>query len=218
MKHAAEPSFVGGLAAATVQSLSLSLPRRAYRLIPVVDLDVIGRRPPSSRFHELSEAQHEHRPLHAAMCHELHGLAPVPVTEEHDGEFPVLGQVEGRVCSDPFLRALAEAPVDFPVGFECDDLHGHSAELLALWGLETDVDCSTGLRRARCFLRPPASHTVDRGQRGIDLRGGSLDPHAMNDVRHVILREYSTHWLFNRMVEYHRIGGVCQGLAAWPGS
>lgn len=90
VKDAAEPLLFAGLAAPRAQTDAPASSRSAYCLVPVVDLDIMWRRSTSAGFDKLLEAEHERRPLHAAMGHELDGLAPVPVPEQDDGVIAVL--------------------------------------------------------------------------------------------------------------------------------
>src|SRR5688572_6965530 len=154
---------------------------RSSRLVPVVDLEVIRRWFTATCFDQLPETQHEGRPLHAAMGHELDRLAPAPVAEEQDGVIAVLVEIEGRVGSDPLLGPRLESPLDPLVGFQCGDLHGHAADLLAAGSEEPNVHLIPDLGTAGCLLRPPARDTFDGRNCFINLRKRCLDAYAMND-------------------------------------
>src|SRR5262249_49084511 len=65
--------------------------------VPVVDLEVVGRRLAFSGLGQRPEAQEERCPLHAAMGCEFHRFVPVAVTEQQDGVLALSGKVEGHV-------------------------------------------------------------------------------------------------------------------------
>src|SRR5262245_63617124 len=70
---------------------------RPWLLVPVVDLEVVWRRPAPAIFGQRPETQQERCPLHAAMRGEFDRFAPVPVTEHHDCILALPRHVKGHV-------------------------------------------------------------------------------------------------------------------------
>src|SRR5690606_38828096 len=91
--------------------------------VPVVDLQIARCRPAFPRHDIVAQAQQECRPFHAAVRHELDGLTPVAMAEEHD-RLPVLLREPARdVRTDPLGWSVDATPAH--VGIRVGLLHLH---------------------------------------------------------------------------------------------
>src|SRR5687768_5546673 len=85
---------------------------RDRRSLPVADADLVRVRVAGAGLDELLQAHQVRAPPRAAVGHELHGLAPAFVPEEHDRVVVLLLEVEDDVGADPLLGPAGHLPFD----------------------------------------------------------------------------------------------------------
>src|SRR5262245_11605939 len=153
-------------------------------LVPVVDLEVVGRRPALAGLCQLPKTQKERCPLHAAMGGEFDGFAPVPVAEHQDRVVALPGDVKSRLGADPFRRTVLESPMHRRARVHLRDIEIHPADLFAGLISKADDHRAPRTRRAGRVLGPPARHAF-YGRYGLDdFRDRRLDANSVNDVHH----------------------------------
>src|SRR5262245_15320831 len=86
------------------------------RSVPVADPGVVRVRLALARLAERFQAHQEDRPLGAAVVHELHGLLPALVPEQHDGEIVFPLEFEVDLGADPLGGAVHYLPHHALVG------------------------------------------------------------------------------------------------------
>src|SRR5262245_55226455 len=121
---------------------------------------------------------------------EFDRFAPVPVTENHDRVFTLLGYVIRYVSADPFRRPARESPVHRAVRINFRDVEVHLADLLPVRIGKADGDRSSGPGGSGRVLCPPARNAGDGRDRLNDLRDGPLDSDSVNDVHHSFLTSF----------------------------
>src|SRR4030095_565544 len=97
-------------------------------LIPVVDFNIMRRRPAFTCFNKFFETQHEYRPLHAAMRSKLYSFTPVSVAKNDYCKVAFLVQIECCISANPLLRTLNKSPLHPSAWVKCLYFHGHAAE------------------------------------------------------------------------------------------
>src|SRR5688572_28216875 len=117
--------------------------------VPVVDLHVVRMRRAFAALDERLQTQQEHRPLRAAVMHELDGFLPTLVLEAHDRELAFIAQIPTDLRADPFLGAVDDFPEHATAWHELEDFHVEAAAREA--ELEDAIDRALAAR----VVRPP---------------------------------------------------------------
>src|SRR5690606_6470227 len=151
--------------------------------VPVPDLDVVRTWPTFPGLAQRLQAHQESRPLGAAVIHELDGLLPSLVLEEHDREIPRLLEIETNPRTDPLDRPVDNLPYDAIVGFELENLHVEDTELLAVVR-EAEPEAAAHMLIAGRLFGPPPREACGRRERLVHFVDGCLDTHSMQDIEH----------------------------------
>src|SRR5690606_9540012 len=97
--------------------------------VPIADLRIVRARLTLAGLTKRFQAHQEDRPLGAAVVHELHGLLPSFVLEEHDREIALLLEIEADSSADPFVRTVDDLPRHAPILLQLENSHVEDAEL-----------------------------------------------------------------------------------------